>query len=867
MRVPGRVSKVKQKLRVGLGELDKAIEAETKSMLDPQQAKKRETEIRDMFFTARKKTKGLQTGILMGMFGEDVGQALANVFAKEDPSKVKAAQSYFKKYQQSENKQKNLRQKQLKEVGKLIGKQRLPMQQGTPQLSNNIEMKEGFYYDPRVGARGGIRNVRTGRLASKEEATSKRKETTDRLTKAIGADEEPLVLLRERFDQLFKSVGVDNRGKTVHEKLDELIEQIESGDGGFDFTDLLGLRGGRRGPKTKGPKTKGSKPKGKIASAAAATRKFFGGQQGRDAKGRFTKKGGGGGGLGMRGLLAGGLGAAAGGYLGYNAVDMFRDKDVNIYDPEALKQDAIAARQAGDTEYSEALKTQIELQKTDVQYRAGAEVAGAATAAGGAYAGTKVAEKIGKTSVGKKVSDKTSKITGKAKDKLKEKTWDLFIKFLEKRAPTLFAKVSARLATAGALATIPVAGWIGAAISLGFTLSTVYDLYQLWKEFSALSDAEKELAAKPEPPKTQTSTTAAPPSAATRASTSIGGPFAARVAPTTSAVAPAKPPTEEGFFSKAGSAIKSAAISVADTVGSFFGMESSDPMNADLEKYVTKKDAGVNLSGLNPEMKKRLAGLAFEYNQKTGKKIQINSGYRDSKEQAELYAKYGPPRAAPPGRSRHESGLAVDINSTDANKAVELGLMAKYGFTRPVPGETWHVEPVESAKKGGTADNPFAPGAPVAVANAGGKPANPESGTKPPAGLLKTTAPAAMVADASTTAQPSSPPAASGLNQSGGTAPLTMTAEAVAPSAQPKQDTLGKTATRESAQYASNQVAMQAAPPPVVVNNTSGGSQQPITPPKTPMPKASPRSNESSFNRALAKDFAHPTAFTSAIVG
>ena len=62
--------------------------------------------------------------------------------------------------------------------------------------------------------------------------------------------------------------------------------------------------------------------------------------------------------------------------------------------------------------------------------------------------------------------------------------WGRFLAFVERKAPKLFAKVGARLATAGALAAIPIVGWIGAAISLGFTLWTAYEIYSLWKEFT-----------------------------------------------------------------------------------------------------------------------------------------------------------------------------------------------------------------------------------------------------------------------------------------------------------------------------------------------------------------------------------------------
>jgi len=160
-----------------------------------------------------------------------------------------------------------------------------------------------------------------------------------------------------------------------------------------------------------------------------------------------------------------------------------------------------------------------------------------------------------------------------------------------------------------------------------------------------------------------------------------------------------------------------------------------DPMNADLNQYVVKKDPGVDLEGLHPNLKKRLAGMAKEYHEKTGKKIQINSAYRDPKQQQELFLKIGAPKAAPPGKSKHEFGAAFDMNSGDADNAIKLGLFDKYGFTRPVKGETWHVEPVEN-RGGSFPDNPVTPGAPVIVASAKGA-VVPGSGEKLPESILK----------------------------------------------------------------------------------------------------------------------------------
>jgi hypothetical protein len=103
----------------------------------------------------------------------------------------------------------------------------------------------------------------------------------------------------------------------------------------------------------------------------------------------------------------------------------------------------------------------------------------------------------------------------------------------------------------------------------------------------------------------------------------------------------------------------------------------------------------VDIQNLHPLLKERLGGLAAEYKQLTGDSITINSAYRSPEEQKRLYEQNGGngKLAAPPGTSLHEYGLAIDANSVDLNKADKLGLLAKYGFTRPVGGETWHLEP------------------------------------------------------------------------------------------------------------------------------------------------------------------------------
>jgi len=103
---------------------------------------------------------------------------------------------------------------------------------------------------------------------------------------------------------------------------------------------------------------------------------------------------------------------------------------------------------------------------------------------------------------------------------------------------------------------------------------------------------------------------------------------------------------------------------------------------------VSEKD----LAGLDPAFLSNLKGMAAEYKDTYGEKISLNSAYRSFDDQKRLKEKYGS-RAAAPGSSMHNYGLAVDMNTNNANKAIKAGLFDKYGFNRPVSGETWHVEP------------------------------------------------------------------------------------------------------------------------------------------------------------------------------
>lgn len=150
--------------------------------------------------------------------------------------------------------------------------------------------------------------------------------------------------------------------------------------------------------------------------------------------------------------------------------------------------------------------------------------------------------------------------------------------------------------------------------------------------------------------------------------------------------------------------------------------------------YARKNGSDIDWDGLKQGMKDRFLAMAIEYKEKTGNKVAINSANRTYAKQAELFRRYGARRAAPPGRSKHESGVAIDINSPDAEKMIQLGLFEKYGFYRPyAPAETWHIEPKEASRVKGQSDNPYQPGAAITQTGRGGKPViqDARGGTKP----------------------------------------------------------------------------------------------------------------------------------------
>ena len=120
---------------------------------------------------------------------------------------------------------------------------------------------------------------------------------------------------------------------------------------------------------------------------------------------------------------------------------------------------------------------------------------------------------------------------------------------------------------------------------------------------------------------------------------------------------------------------------------------------------------------LDPVFRDNVAAMMAAAAQELGGTMQIYSGYRSVERQRELWeaalVRYGSPEAArkwvaPPGNSMHNVGKAVDLRWN--GQTIQYGSpisdwmaanMSRFGLTRPLSNEGWHVEPVGA--RGGTA--------------------------------------------------------------------------------------------------------------------------------------------------------------------
>jgi hypothetical protein len=107
-----------------------------------------------------------------------------------------------------------------------------------------------------------------------------------------------------------------------------------------------------------------------------------------------------------------------------------------------------------------------------------------------------------------------------------------------------------------------------------------------------------------------------------------------------------------------------------------------------------------NTTGMSPDLVAKLEKLRSAM--PAGTSFSINSGFRTHEEQAELYAKYGAGRAAPPGRSRHERGEAADLQfSSEAARRWVHENSRRFGVEFPLAHEPWHAQALGTEAGGG----------------------------------------------------------------------------------------------------------------------------------------------------------------------
>lgn len=121
---------------------------------------------------------------------------------------------------------------------------------------------------------------------------------------------------------------------------------------------------------------------------------------------------------------------------------------------------------------------------------------------------------------------------------------------------------------------------------------------------------------------------------------------------------------------------------------------------------------GADAGSGNQEVEKLSPELMAQYNtlraaaSPAGHDIRLNSGFRSFPDQQELWDDNpNPARVARPGRSNHQNGIAIDINTGSFSSAMYLWMVANapaLGWIRTVDDEHWHWEhrPADAAAHG-----------------------------------------------------------------------------------------------------------------------------------------------------------------------
>jgi len=127
----------------------------------------------------------------------------------------------------------------------------------------------------------------------------------------------------------------------------------------------------------------------------------------------------------------------------------------------------------------------------------------------------------------------------------------------------------------------------------------------------------------------------------------------------------------------------------------------SGPKPEEVLKFTGASGGRENFEGLSQGLKNKLLAAGQQYLEQTGHRLQMNSGFRSAEDQQRLYdktVKAGTPGkdpntgfpVAPPGRSAHESGNAVDIQNFGDPRA--FAALTANGLRQTVPKDPVHFE-------------------------------------------------------------------------------------------------------------------------------------------------------------------------------
>ena len=212
------------------------------------------SEMAKEYAIAIKGTTGRRQAFFEGLLGKDLGDLFKNLGLEkmESAGRVKEARAKFDLDKKADKDTiKSVKKRDDISGFKNLVRDIVEIKKNVRALAKFTLVNRGFTseIDPKTGKT--LYRDKKGQFAKssdatfaqfKETGTVKRGSTgtsrTDALSKAIAADEDPMIRIADTLDLIFKSLGKETKNKTVHEKLDDISDDIDDG-GGFNPFDLF----------------------------------------------------------------------------------------------------------------------------------------------------------------------------------------------------------------------------------------------------------------------------------------------------------------------------------------------------------------------------------------------------------------------------------------------------------------------------------------------------------------------------------------------------------------------------------------------------------------------------------------------------